>query len=614
MENENYSQSQFLYKGLPKNDKLKTQLYTYQAETVEWMIHRENTDFANIKGGLVLLDMGLGKTLCALSCSVLSGKTTLVIAPAQLVYVWQEEIKKHFFDVSFFTYYGPNRKKKFEKYLLENDVPLVMIMSFQSISSDITDTNGPLALIDFYRIIFDECHYIKNQNTVAFKTVQQIPSECKWFLSGTPIMNRVQEMYCYLKLLNYKYIRNIPQYNRHLFRYNDGKPLPSHSYTGMQNLLKTIAIRKTKKILNLPEKTYNDVFINMETQERQFYNVLKLYSKQRMKKLLVNLHWISTSGLANATKGKLKMIVLQSLLSLIFHLRLVCCDTLLVIDKIPRISFMPLDDAIEKLKDIVLNKVSSAQDCKICFNNFGNVINTDCNHKACSDCWKKLENIDNVENNENTIFCFECLENSNKNFLKTISSNDNLEHKDYHTKRVFFKSCKTTSIFQQIKKELDANNKVIIVSQWTMYLDKLILQFMYEFPEYEYVTLTGKTTPAKRQPLIEAFKQNDKIRVCFASLGSSSEGITLVGDFRVSMIFCDVFWNKAKVEQMSDRVHRIGQKFEVEIYNMFTNDTIEIKIKELVDKKDLICKVIVDCKPITKTDETHLVRMIRLLE
>src|SRR5689334_10155926 len=116
----------------------------------------------------------------------------------------------------------------------------------------------------------------------------------------------------------------------------------------------------------------------------------------------------------------------------------------------------------------------------------------------------------------------------------------------------------------------------------------------------------------RRQKTVDTFQEDDNIKVCFASLGSSAEGITLHS--ACTMITCDVYWNKAKISQVSDRIHRIGQNRDVTIYCIYVRNSIEMNLKELVDKKDMVCKVIVDCMPVTRYVDSWLSRVIKLLE
>lgn len=607
-----YSQSAFPYAGLQLNTKFKSSLFPHQSQAVEWMLYREQIPHDNIRGGMLLDEMGLGKSLTALSNVVLSGGLTLIIVPAQLVYVWESEIKRHFEDILYFVYHGPMRKKRFERYRLKGQDPTIIIMSYQSVVVDIEDEGGPLWNMDFHRIVFDECHYIKNQNTEIFKSVTRIRSNVKWFLSGTPIMNKIHEMYPYLKLLRYKHIKSIPQSARFGGRngyYGDQKDdaVDSTKYAAMQNLLRTIAIRRTKSILNLPTKSYSNVYIDLSPEEREFYQALTAYSRHRVKKLMRNMKRVRGSQLLPPVQNRLRVIILQCMLSLIFHLRIACCDPLLVIDKIPRTRDLDVKAAIRELKKESVDEPLDGrfQDCPVCYNDEATVTNVRCGHVACRNCWKRLSKM-------NPMMCFSCLDETDTIHLvdRTPQKKDIL--KQSHDERVFYRSSKTSAVMNLICRELSAGNKVVVISQWTTYLDVVISQFRKENKDVKYIRLDGKTIPVKRQKTVDEFQEQQDIKVCFASLGSSAEGITLHS--ACTMIICDVYWNQAKISQVSDRIHRIGQKNDVVVHCLFVKDSIEIRLKELVDRKDMVCKVVVDCAPISRYVESWLTRMIKLVD
>ena len=372
---EDYTQSHFDYQGfeIPENVNLKATLFPHQKEAVEWMMYREQIPHDSIRGGLLLDTMGLGKTLTALTCALIAGGTTLILVPAQLVYVWSAEIAAHFENISFYIYHGTNRRPKYITHRLHNTEPLIMIMSYQSLGTDIDDQDGPLNNMNFVRIIYDECHYIKNKNTATFKNVMQIKSDIKWFLSGTPIMNRVHELYPYFKLLNYKHINTVPyEQVGHMNRTVYSK-VRKNQYTQLQQLLKVVAIRRTKDVLlQLPTKTFVDAFINLNEFEKEFYDSLKEYSQVRIKKLMRNIRRVSQSGLPPADQNRMRIIIMQCMLHIVFHLRLACCDPLLIIDKIPRIRGMSLENSVIELKKYK-NDCNHNNDCPVCINQIANV-------------------------------------------------------------------------------------------------------------------------------------------------------------------------------------------------------------------------------------------------
>lgn len=601
-----YSQLDFKYQGIELNNHFKTTPFDYQKQVIEWMTYREKSHFNGINGGFLFLDMGLGKTLCSLSIVALSKhKKTLVVAPSQLIHVWEYEINKHFKDITLFNYHGPNRDKKYEKYILTNvNQPDIFLVSYQVLANESFKVSSPVFENGYERLIVDECHYVKNQNTQAFKALSLVETKYKWLLSGTPIINRIQEMYSLLKILKYKKLEDVPEkYQMYNGMHGYHTSVPISMYKDLQKVLGIIAIRRTKEILDLPEKNFHYNYLEFNNMERELSDNFKKYSRHRLQKLSKLLQRINWSSFTRNIKAKLKFVVIQCLLGIIFHSRMLCCDYNLVLKKVPRLQNKTLEESIE-----ILKKLNYEDDCPVCFNNFIQVENKTCKHKFCLDCYNKFINL-NIQTQYP--ICVQCMDYMKDTSFKTLRKVEELTV-ETHSKKLFEVSSKTKKTMDLIKKLLAKKEKIIVVSQWTTYLDKLKEQFLYEFPDVKNITLTGKTTPKKRQKLVNEFQDDDSIKVCFASLGSSSEGITLTA--ASSVILCDIYWNKAKINQMSDRVYRIGQKKDVNVYNLLVKDSIEIKIRDLIEKKDQVCRVLVDGEKITSQTESLISRIIGLLD
>lgn len=595
----NYEQRYFPYKGLEfPSDVFKTTPLEDQKQVIEFLLHRENNNYDGIVGGFCFNEMGTGKTFCALSLVALNSDEfyTLIIVPSHLISHWKNEIEKHFNGISYVLFYGTSRRKELLDYIATKGKPRIIISSYQTVQRDIQLANSPLLSINFSRMILDEIHAIRNQDSLAFKAILQIDAKKIICLSGTPLINRSQDMYSYLKLLKFKYIHRIPSYNR--FNRFQNSTVHTSTYRGMQNLLQNIAIRRTNESLNLPEKTETDIYLDLEPVENQFYMAFRNYSRIRLKKLFRNIERIKYSGLEMHIQNSLRLIILQCLLGLIFNLRLACCDQLLIIDKIPKTKGMDLETAVETLIE-----ADFSGDCPVCYNAKKTKYHPECRHTFCDDCFNRLSKIG---------ICLQCLEYFEFEKCIDIPVEENYNNPDFHSKRVFYKSTKTKKVLEIIKDKLDRGQKIVIVSQWVIYLDSIIEQFTYEFPGVEFIKLSGQVTPKKRQVSIDNFQNNENIKVCFASLNSSAEGISLTSSS--NMVVCDVFWNAAKIDQISARVHRISQVNPVDIYKIYVKNSIEMKLKDLVEKKSAICEILTEGKAITAKTETLISKIVNLLE
>ena len=599
MSSETYGQEDFPYQGVVLPDSVLTELHQHQLHTVEWMIHRELFPYRNIRGGLLLSEMGTGKSLCALTCAIVQGGSTLIVVPAQLVYTWKAELDRHFRDVPYFVYHGPKRHKQIRDYCIAHGEPNILITSLSLLAYEFANDASPLRTTEFKRIIFDECHALRNMNTVLWHNTARLVAPVKWFLSGTPMMNRLSEIDSYLILLGYTGMREL---NR-MADVPDLQYRNLHKVPKLRRLLQNIAFRRTKAMLTLPEKNYTDHFFTMTEQEATFYALYKKNAVRRTRKLMIALRRIQQSFLSNHNKRVLRMHLIHCVLTVILHLRLICCDPLIVVDKVAYLKGKSLDEC----NILLANPKQWIRECGMCFNAEANLEDSVCKHALCSACWKKMESIQPMR-------CFTCLTETTPSALIDVSIQpEEAEQKSRHEKRINHASTKTENVLRVLQEELDQGHKVIVVSQWTLYLDQLISTFRVRTnDQIPYVHLHGKIQPIVRQDIVNRFQKEDSLKVCFATLGSSAEGITLSA--ANVMILTDLYWNQARVEQMSDRVHRIGQTKPVKIHRLYLKDSIEIKLRDLVEQKSILCKVVVDGACVTNLESGLFQEIVRIME
>ena len=135
------------------------------------------------------------------------------------------------------------------------------------------------------------------------------------------------------------------------------------------------------------------------------------------------------------------------------------------------------------------------------------------------------------------------------------------------------------------------NHRILIFSQFTSMLD--LLDATLTESNIPHFKLTGSTPSEERFRLVDEFNANTDIKVFLISLKAGGTGLNLVGADTV--IHYDPWWNFSAESQASDRVHRIGQKNNVQIIKLITKDSIEEKILELqTKKKDLFNKVVTE--------------------
>ena len=155
-----------------------------------------------------------------------------------------------------------------------------------------------------------------------------------------------------------------------------------------------------------------------------------------------------------------------------------------------------------------------------------------------------------------------------------------------------FQSGKWDLFKELLEETLESGQKVVIYSQFLNMID--IMEKYLAQTGINFVSLTGRTT--NREKIIERFNEDSECRVFVGSLKAGGVGIDLVAASVV--IHYDRWWNAAKEDQATDRVHRIGQKKGVQVFKLVTEGTLEEKIATIIAKKrNLMDSVVEESDP-----------------
>ncbi len=144
-----------------------------------------------------------------------------------------------------------------------------------------------------------------------------------------------------------------------------------------------------------------------------------------------------------------------------------------------------------------------------------------------------------------------------------------------------YRSGKWDEFTRLLRQCLQSKLKVVVFSQFTTMLD--IIEAWLHDKKIDHVSLRGKVSAKERSKRIKRFNGVKKCRVCCASLLAGGTGIDLTGAQVV--IHFDRWWNPAKEEQATARVHRMGQRHPVQVYKLVTVGTLEEKIHGLIEQK-----------------------------
>lgn len=136
------------------------------------------------------------------------------------------------------------------------------------------------------------------------------------------------------------------------------------------------------------------------------------------------------------------------------------------------------------------------------------------------------------------------------------------------------------------------NEKVVIFSTFK----DTVKDLENKLSKYNPLIITGDTSDINTSKFIDEFQQKDERKVLIATTQKLGTGHTLHA--ARYMIFIDCPWTSASYSQACDRIHRVGQKRPVFIYNLICKDTIDERVSEIIDSKEALSQEIVDGKEV----------------
>lgn len=289
-------------------EEVKAELRGYQMKGYQWACSLSQMGF----GGILADDMGLGKTLqmIAYLCSA-RGMTHLVVCPASLVYNWEAEFQKFAPDMRVCSVAGNAEERK--NLLDDWQYYDVLITSYDLLKRDIDYYTGKR----FGCEIIDEAQYIKNPTTQAAKAVKAIESRNRFALTGTPIENRLSELWSIFEYLMPGYLYSY-KYFKETFEQNivQGTGEEQKALERLHGMIAPFLLRRLKKdvLKDLPDKIEKVVYTKFDKEQEKLY-------KAAEKNIIMNLK--KSSG-KEVQENKLQI------LAELTRLRQLCCDPALL--------------------------------------------------------------------------------------------------------------------------------------------------------------------------------------------------------------------------------------------------------------------------------------------
>lgn len=300
---------------------LSTTLYPYQKEGVR---------FAARAGRAILADeMGLGKTVQAIATAELLRRegfvgSVLVLCPTTLKYQWKREIER-FTDAKVLVVEGAPERRAAQ---WESEASY-KIASY-------THIVGYEKKLDFDMLVMDEVQRLKNWNTQISRAARRITSRYSLILSGTPLENRLEELFSIVELVD-QYLLS-PYYlfrDKYIVVDSEGRTVGYRNLSDIAQRMRGVMIRRMKSdvVQQLPARIDKNLFVPMTEQQMDAHHDLKLHAARLVSK------WHRQHFLSEMDRRQLLVTLQQMRMT---------CDSLYVLDEQSR-----YDTKVEEVMNIL---------------------------------------------------------------------------------------------------------------------------------------------------------------------------------------------------------------------------------------------------------------------
>ncbi|KAK0714909.1 SNF2 family N-terminal domain-containing protein [Lasiosphaeris hirsuta] len=587
----------------------------------------------------------------------LNSKATLLICPLSTVTNWEEQIKQHVKpgSLTYHIYHGPNRVKNVEE-LARFDL---VITTYGSVSSELNSRvkrkrgTYPLEEIGWFRIALDEAHMIREQNTLAFKSVCRLQASRRWAVTGTPVQNKLEDLASLLAFLRLKPFDEKTKFVQYIitpFKNADPEIVPK-----LRVLIDTVTLRRLKDRINLPKRTDHIIRLRFDEKEQQVYDWFAKSTQERVRVLT------GQGQGQDRIAGKAMIHILRSIL----QLRLICAHgkDLLNEEDLAELQGMTIDTPIDLSDDdddnnkpvlseakayewLYLMQEANNDTCFRCNAKLGanEVMEAEaerqedilgymspaqCVHVYCPACISSL-----FRQNSNAR-CNDCCNFPRTSFVELHRSRAMHEHESRSAKGnkvttnkvttsnsreddSYCPHTKTRALIEDLKasKRLSMENpteppyKSVVFSGWTSHLD--LIQTALEREGITWTRLDGKMSRPARNAAMDAFRDDPNVQVILVSIMAGGLGLNLTT--ANSVFVMEPQFNPAAEAQAVDRVHRLGQKREVRTVRYIMEGSFEESMLKLQEKKQKLANLSLDGRDKDKImDRTEAARQ-RLMD
>jgi SWI/SNF-related matrix-associated actin-dependent regulator of chromatin subfamily A containing DEAD/H box 1 len=509
--------------------------------------------------GCILADeMGLGKTcqVISLICHMVQDHEehggedepwpNLIVVPPSTYSNWLAEFERFAPRLSVVGYQGSqSERRQIAAEILENPSDVHVVLSTYSQLGTEDDLEAMVELQPNVAI-WDEGHKMKNPKTKVYSEMIRIPAQWRMILTGTPVQNNLMEMIALLNFIDPKMFRCHMEQINYLFNQKvtlrnvgSGAFLYPQRVQRARTILEPFILQRRKQqvLSDMAAKVCNVVYHDLAKTQRPIYEDFERLFKSETRT-------VRKGGRSNDRNNPWMQLRKAAIHPLLFRRHF---D----------------DDTVEQMAKLLMKKVPQAE-----------LQQPHLHHL--------IAELNNCSDFELHLWC------RDYHFLAKFDISDS----------AWMESGKVQKLLELCHKYRNNGDRVLVFSKFAKVIE--ILKEVFATADIEYRVLSGATSVAERQVLIDEFNSNPRITAFLLTTAAGGTGINLTAANKV--VIFDQSDNPQDDIQAENRAHRLGQTREVEVIRLIASHTIEELIYKACQKKIELAE------KVTGTDDTNDVK------
>lgn len=609
--------------ALEGDRRLKTKLLPHQKKGLDFMLQRENGPISEeyllwqpeqledklcyrhavsnavsyepqseTGGGILADEMGMGKTLSVLALVLRtleeahtwareeqsiqqnyperSGATLIIASSDIMINEWKHEMNIHFDKptmdgLRIVKYHGQRRETDLHR-LSEADMVLT---TYHTLSADFkTKTaRNPLKQLEWYRIVLDEAHIIRRQNTGLYKTVTQLKARSRWCLTGTPIQNCFEDIGSLFAFLRINPLHSMATFRTSIVMpFNENGKRRKLAVDRLTRVIESLCLhRKKKNEIILPDQLDRIREIEFSAEEEAQYS----QTQKMMHRAIRNQTGIFDH---KGALGNFQMLL---------QLRIICNHGTFQHPFSWNRRKLHLLEEKESLESLFgSDSQVTCSNCRQSMPMFGSgtlykTYSTTCRHTVCLECIQ-----DSMLGDEDSlpVDCPPCRSLGFCAPAQMHSSSHSAELESYFRPEGY--SSKMEALMSDVVVDVETS-KSIIFSHWTRTLD--LIEAHLKKHAVVHRRIDGECPTKKREKILDEFATDDTVRVLIMTTGTGAVGLNLATANRVFLV--EPQWNPSVEKQAIARAIRIGQEHAVQVTRYIVAGTVEQDMKVVQDRK-----------------------------